>query len=252
MYSGEGTFAARGTHLVTHKAHRWRLFLTAVMMIMMAAMAHAETTSVPIQIEAQGDSARIIFDFPKLTAYYVQKTDNGVQLKFDTPFDLAVPAGASALIKKTDVTTTSDGMKIMQITSDQPLSAEPRRLKKKIVFTLAAVPSDKPAPAKEDKPVAAAVQKPTPEAAPAKPETPAETTHPNITEPVTPPVKAADKKEPAAPAVAERPAPKAEQKLTEAVAEAKTETKTPDEASPSMPAVPPADTADAEIGRAHV
>lgn len=160
----------QGQRLVKQKAHRWRYFLwVAVLVITTFASfaASAAGTPVPIQIDGQGNNARIVFDFPKLTAYYVQKTETGVELKFDTPFDLAIPQGGAALIKKTETATVDESMKVLKIFSDQPLNATPKRLKKKIIFTLAAAAPTPPKPTADEKPHDITDKK-TPEPAPEK------------------------------------------------------------------------------------
>jgi len=56
--------------------------------------ACARLSMVLVHVTGSGDSARVVFDFPKLVGYHILKTDAGFDLVFDTPMARPSPCAS--------------------------------------------------------------------------------------------------------------------------------------------------------------
>lgn len=70
------------------------LFVTSVMTT--AAFAQ----NIPVRVGPHDHYTRMVFDFPRVTAYYADTTNGDMVLTFDTPATLTVPSAQSAQINK--------------------------------------------------------------------------------------------------------------------------------------------------------
>lgn len=134
--------------------------------------AAAEKTSVPMRIGQHGDYTRVVFDFPKLTAYYAGLVNGDIVVTFDTPADVALSSAKSAHI--TGVKKERPDGDTEKIVIDVPEGATYKhyRLMRKVIVDIYAPGAETAIPPKtaekkqEEKPVA--------EKMPAVPATPVE------------------------------------------------------------------------------
>lgn len=143
------------------------LMLCAALLLLAAAPARAD--DVPVRVGKQGAYTRIVFDFPKLTAYRVKKVPEGIELTFDTPLGARapkLPAGFSSFS-----VTRPDPATLKVVLGAKDPQFKDFRLLRKIVLDVRPGGAEKPAP-QEPEPQKNAGTKPAPP--PAKePEKPA-------------------------------------------------------------------------------
>src|SRR5690606_27181583 len=94
----------------------WGFAIIMCMVLLTAAplaMAQASDTA-DIRVGQHQGYVRVVFDFPKLVAYYVTESEKGVQVKFDTPLNatapgkLPAPIGAMEVYKPDSQTLIAD------------------------------------------------------------------------------------------------------------------------------------------------
>lgn len=171
---------------MSKKTHRRkispRLLLAALGVFFLgssAVWAQEAGFSIPVRLGKHGDSARVVFDLPKLTAYHAALEGGDIVLTFDTPGKIVVPSAEPPLVLGMSSAHDAAGEKV---TIDVPAGATFRdyRLLKKVVVDIfsakekvaAAIQEKPPAPEKAEKkelpasppPVSVAVEKQEPPA----------------------------------------------------------------------------------------
>ncbi len=188
-----------------HRVHGvyWRLArrmiaVTALVVFLTVAgscIAADPATPLPVRIGSQSGASRLIFDWPKMTGYKVEKAGNTLKIIFETPADAKIPSVDPTLNPQIKSIRATSPTEIVIELADGATLAKDFRIVRKIVLDIGGGPA--PAQATASPATAAPPQTPTPKAA-AKPVPPKTT--PKKTTPAKPP---AEQKEtpPAPPAV---------------------------------------------------
>lgn len=227
MYSGRwdcvcnGKRPMQGTDNGKKRNIAGLLGTAAVLLALCAAPSlAAEKQSVPMRIGQHGEYTRVVFDFPKLTAYYAGMANGDIVLTFDTPADIALSSAKSAHIAGLKKEATDGDTEKIVIDVPEGATYKHYRLMRKIIVDIYApgaqtdippkvaeaapekTPEKMPAAPVETAAVAAPEKKPEKVQEPAPAETPAQTAASGL----TPEEKQVEKQAPAA--ASEKPAEK--------------------------------------------
>ena len=129
---------------ITHIFRSAFFSLLIALAVGMAAPAFAQDAPpVPLRVGVHDGYTRLVFDFPKLTAYYVSKTGSGIDIRFDTPMKISVPAEKSPVITGMTLSSGVDNNPVVSVALPEGVTFKHYRLLKKIIVDLQ--PSGAPA-----------------------------------------------------------------------------------------------------------
>lgn len=118
--------------------------------------AAAETVSVPVRVGAHAEYTRIVFDFPKLTAYSASSQAGKLSLTFETAATPLLPKTRARGLKDMSLMQGAEGTQVVTLLYDAGARVKHYRLLKKIVVDIHLPGTEDPATPERTEPEPAA------------------------------------------------------------------------------------------------